>query len=246
MARAKQTDRAEARRRYRQAMGHVDEGDLDLATDENAADADAPTGRSKAGQAAPARDPKAPVRPQPPARPSFGSAFREAYHPANVREDIAALPRLVRHWSFWVPIASIAIGAVVSTAFWNFTGGQLAFQLLVLPGSGFGLPQLVAGFFAPRASYLLGLLVSIFQGIAGTLFAVNLANSIGTPIGSEQVPGLLTQAFLAGPLSGMLFAAAAAWYRRFLALSSPRRAAAARQQAARSERSPASKRPRAR
>ena len=36
-------------------------------------------------------------------------------------------------------------------------------------------------------------------------------------------PNLLTLSFVTGPISGTLFAAAAAWYRRFLALSSPRR-----------------------
>ncbi|HXG26172.1 MAG TPA: hypothetical protein VNL94_04870 [Candidatus Binatia bacterium] len=214
-------------------MSQVEDGDLDQAAGDADEAAEPIAAASRSTDARPAREQKAPAKPQPPARPSFGSAFREAYHPANVREDVAALPRLVRHWSFWLPMVSIVVGAILSTVYWNFTGGRLAFQLLVLPGSGFGLPQLVAGFFAPRASYLLGLLVSIFQGLVGVIFAINLANSTGTPITSDQWPGVLTQAFLAGPLSGMLFAAAAAWYRRFLNLSSPRRAAAARQQAAR-------------
>lgn len=222
MARAKHTDRAEARRRYRQSTSEpLEIVDPEPPADEPPADRRA---RDRAAQARPGRDA------QPPARPGFGSAFREAYHPANIREDLRALPRLLRHWSFLVPSALIVAGAVIATIWWNYTGGQLIFQLLVFPGSGFGLPQLVAGFFAPRASYLLGFLVSLIQGAVATVFAVNIANSLGTPIPSEQVPGLLTTAFLAGPMSGTLFAAAAAWYRRFLALSSPRRAAAARQQ----------------
>ncbi len=76
--------------------------------------------------------------------------------------------------------------------------------------------------------------MSLAQGVVATIFVLQLSSRLGTPFPSEQIPGLLTQSFLAGPVSGTLFAAAAAWYRRFLALSSPRRAAAAaasRQQA---------------
>ena len=213
MARAKQTDRAEARRRYRQASGQ------DAALDE--LEDDEPV--VERGRQAPSKPSR---QPQPTGRPGITTAFRTAYHPAHFREDLAALPKLLRHWSFFVPIAMIVVGGFVAFTFWNFTGGQLAYQILVLPGSGFGLPQLVAGFFAPRASYLLGFLVSVVQGIVGTVFILQLSSKLGSPFPSEQIPGLVTQAFLAGPVSGTLFAAAAAWYRRFLALSSPRRAAA--------------------
>ena len=213
MARAKQTDRAESRRRYRQASGH-EAAVEDLDTEEPVVER---------GRQAPSKGAR---QPQPSGRPGITTAFRAAYHPAHFREDLAALPKLLRHWSFFVPIAMVVVGGFVAFTFWNFTGGQLAYQILVLPGSGFGLPQLVAGFFAPRASYLLGFLVSVVQGIVGAIFIFQLSSRLGTPFPSDQLPGLLTQAFLAGPVSGTLFAAAAAWYRRFLALSSPRRAAA--------------------
>lgn len=230
MARAKQTRRAEARRRYRQAMSQQAEGEeLELQDDEPEPEAPAkgraPAGRAASGRSASARPAPAPQRPS---RPGFGSAFREAYHPANVPEDLRALPRLLRHWSFFVPVGLIAAGAVIATTWWNYTGGQFAWQILLAPGTGFGLPQLIAGFFAPRASYMLGFLVSLVQGAVAVVFVLNLAAQLGTGFTEDQMPALLTQAFLAGPLSGTLFAAAAAWYRRFLALSSPRRAAAAR------------------
>ena len=245
MARAKQTGRAEARRRYRQATSQPVDAE-GVAPDDAAPGApEAPSDagrqadpRSRDGRQAPAK----PAREQPPARPGFGSAFRAAYHPANVREDLASLPRLLRHWAFLLPVALIVGGAVIASMFWFYTGGQLVFQLLVYPGSGFGVPQLVAGFFAPRASYLLGFLVSLIQGVVAVIFAFNIAGRVGTPIAGDQIGGLLVQAFLAGPLSGSLFAAAAAWYRRFLALSSPRRAAAARQQPARSAKGGSSRR----
>jgi hypothetical protein len=223
VARAKQTGRAEARRRYRQATSPDAEPEgLDEATP-------APDRQTPQGAGA------APRKQQPSGRPGITSAFREAYHPAHVREDLQALPQLLRHWSFFVPIAMIIAGAFVAFAFWNFTGGQLAWQILVFPGSGFGLPQLVAGFFAPRASYMLGFLVSLVQGVVATIFILQLSSRLGQPFPQEQIPGLLTQSFLAGPVSGTLFAAAAAWYRRFLALSGPRRAAAGGRQPARNQ-----------
>ena len=223
MARAKHTGRAEARRRYRQATTQ-DAGIEELEEDAPPAERDRPERARAARQ-----------QPQPGARPGLTSAFRAAYHPANVREDFAALPKLVRHWSFFVPILMIVAGAFVAFTFWNFTGGQLAWQVLVFPGSGFGLPQLVAGFFAPRASYMLGFLVSLAQGVVATIFILQLSSRLGTPFPSDQIPGLLTQSFLAGPVSGTLFAAAAAWYRRFLALSGPRRGTSGGRQPARNQ-----------
>jgi hypothetical protein len=218
VARAKHTGRAEARRRYRQTTTQ-EAGTEGLEDDAPAPDRDRPD----RGRPEPAR---AARQQQPSGRPGITSSFRAAYHPANLREDLAALPRLVRHWSFFVPVLSILVGAIGAGAFWNFTGGQLAWQVLVFPGSGFGLPQLVAGFFAPRASYMLGFLISLVQGVVATIFIFQLSTRLGQPFPQDQLPGLLVQSFVAGPVSGTLFAAAAAWYRRFLALSGPRRSAA--------------------
>ena len=222
MARAKQTGRSEARRRYRQAMSQ----DADTEGLDDLEEEAPPASR---GRPEPARA----RQPQPSGRPGVMAAFRQAYRPANIREDLGMLPKLLRHWAFFAPVGMIVVGAFLAYTFWNFTGGQLAWQVLVYPGSGFGLPQLVTGFFAPRASYLLGFLVSLIQGIAATVFVLSLSNSLGTPFPSDQIPGLMTQSFLAGPVSGTLFAAAAAWYRRFLSLSSPRRAAAGGRQPSR-------------
>jgi hypothetical protein len=228
VARAKQTDRAEARRRYRQATSQeVDAEELDLEPAEAAPQA----GRSQAATRATTAQPK---RDQPAPRPGIGYAFRAAYHPARVREDLAALPKLLRHWAFLLPVGMIVGGGLVASTFWFYTGGQLAAQLLLFPGSGFGLPQLVAGFFAPRASYMLGFLVSLVQGVAWMIFILRPGSPVGA-LTPDVVQSMLVSSFLAGPLSGMLFAAAAAWYRRFLSLSSPRRAAEARQQQAREQ-----------
>ena len=222
MARAKQTGRAEARRRYRQATAQTAEGDdTELDFGERRPD---PT---------PARPAQAKRGETPAGRPGFTSAFRQSYRPPHVREDLLALPSLVRTRGFLAAVGLVIVGAVVVLLFPNYTGSRFAWELLVWPGSALA-PQLVAGFFAPRASYLLGLLVGILQGIVFTIFLTTFADRLGTALPPGQVGSLLSVSFLTGPISGALFAAAAAWYRRFLALSSPGRSAAGRGNAKRS------------
>ena len=72
MARAKHTDRAEARRRYRQAVNPTDDAGVELDEGERPA-----TGAQ--ARPAPRSDQKA--APAAPGRPGFLSAFRGAYHP---------------------------------------------------------------------------------------------------------------------------------------------------------------------
>lgn len=179
--------------------------------------------------AAPARSSAKPApRPQPPSgRPSFMAAMRGAYHRADLRDDLRHLPMLLRSRALLAAIGLVFAGAAAAFAFPGYNGSAFAWELLVLPGSALG-PQLVAGFFAPRASYILGFIVGVVQGAVFSLFLTLFASRLGTALPGDQLGQLLTLSFVTGPISGTLFAAAAAWYRRFLALSSPRRAAAAR------------------
>jgi hypothetical protein len=218
VARAKQTDRAEARRRYRlatTATGEAGEGgdDLDFGERKPDLDGSGPGRPSKVQQATGSTNA---------GRPGFLSSFRAAYRPANVREDLRLLPTTLRSRAFLAAVALVIGGTAVAWFFWNFSGGRMAWELLVLPGSALA-PQLVVGFFAPRASYMLGFIVGILQGIAAAAMLTGLASVLGSPLTPEQTTSLLTQSFLTGPVSGALFASAAAWYRRFLALSQPKR-----------------------
>lgn len=231
MARAKQTDRADARRRYRQAVNQPAPEDAaeDLDFGERkpaAANADA-SGSDRTGRPAP-----------PTGRLGFGQAFRQAYHRANIREDLRALPQLLRSRALLIGIAMVVLGAVAVYIWPNYTGTAMAWELLVLPGSALA-PQLVAGFFAPRASYLLGLIVGIVQGLVFTIFITQFASRLGTQLPADQLSNLLTLSFITGPISGTLFAAAAAWYRRFLALSNPRGAPPSRTAGRQGQRNPA-------
>ncbi len=231
MARAKQTGRAEARRRYRQsAVEPTDEG-TELDFGERKSDIGAGKESTKPATA----------QGSAPARPGFATAFRSAYHPPRFREDLRHLPMLLRSRAFLAAVAMIVVGAVAVYLFPNYTGSSFAFELLIWPGSALA-PQLVAGFFAPRASYILGFLVGVLQGIVFTIFLTQFSSRLGTTLPPEEVTNLFTVSFLTGPVTGGLFAAAAAWYRRFLALSSPRRLAGGRPPASKGK-SSASRRP---
>lgn len=230
MARAKQTGRAEARRRYRQTA--VDPADEASELDFGERKAEIGAGKEAAKPAAGAKSTT---------RPGFATAFRTAYHPPRFREDLRHLPMLLRSRALLAAVAMILIGAVAVYLFPNYTGSAFAFELLIWPGSALA-PQLVAGFFAPRASYILGFLVGVIQGIVFTIFLTQFSTRLGTTLPPDEVTNLFTVSFLTGPVTGGLFAAAAAWYRRFLALSSPRRPPGGRPPASKAKAS-ASRRP---
>jgi hypothetical protein len=204
VARAKKTDRAEARRRYRAEAADVGEAD--------------------GGDAAPAPSTRAtrastPAYTTPGGRVSIGTAFRTAFHPVNVREDLAALPWLLRSRAFLIPLAV----TIASSTLVTVTGGRdvvtsflFAYFVQTPPIGG----ALIAGFLAPRASWLLGFIISFIAAIGYTIFILSVTT--GTPdegIARQALPA----AFLASPILGALFAAGAAWYRRFLQLSNPNR-----------------------
>jgi hypothetical protein len=231
VARAKQTGRAEARRRFRRAA--VEPAD-------DASELDFGERKSDIGEAKESGKPAASAR-SANTRPGFGTAFRTAYHPPRFREDLRYLPMLLRSRAFLAAVAMIAVGAVAVYLFPNYTGSAFAFELLIWPGSALA-PQLVAGFFAPRASYILGFLVGVIQGIVFTIFLTQFSTRLGTALPADEVTNLFTVSFLTGPVTGGLFAAAAAWYRRFLALSSPRRPPGGRPPASKAKGNP-SRRP---
>jgi hypothetical protein len=214
VARAKHTDRAEARRRYRQAVTPSEDGGADI--DEGQVPVTGAQARANRG------DQKA--APAPSGRPGFLSAFRGAYYPPRLREDLGHLRQIITSRGLLAAIGLVAAGAVAFTVLPGYTGSTFAWELLVLPGQALA-PQLVAGFFAPRASYILGFIVGLVQGLVFAIVFPMISARLGAPLPADQIPNLLTLSFITGPISGTLFAAAAAWYRRFLALSSPRRTA---------------------
>jgi hypothetical protein len=199
VARAKHTVRADARRRYRQTQN------IELEGSELESDAPEP--------ARPGRSTPAPAQ-----RPSITAAFRNAYRPAKIREDIGALPWLLRSRAFLISLALVVGGvAAVAVAPGN-TVTNLFFQAMVVPPA--MAPLFIVGFFATRASYLLGFLVAVVDVAAYAVFIYTVAPGLTTePIDPAQQQQLVFSALSVGPMSGIFFAAAAAWYRRFLTLS---------------------------
>lgn len=213
MARAKQTNRAEARKRYRQAMQPTDTG---LEPEGEVGEPAAATARP--GAKLPAPKPSTANAPQ---RGGFTAAFRAAYHPAHPREDLRYLPGLLTHWSFLVSVLLIVGSVIAYLALPNYTGTAFLLQLVVWPGQALA-PQVIAGLFARRASYMLGFILGLLQGVAFVLLVTSVV-SVTNAIPPAQLGTFVLQSLLAGPVIGALYAAAAAWYRRFLRESSPRR-----------------------
>lgn len=215
MARAKRSssERAAARRRYRAAIeaGELDADGLEGTGEAASAGAD---GRRSSQSARPSGRG---------ARMGFGAALRASFHPLRLREDLAALPSLITHRALWLPVL-ITIATAVATAATGGTDivtGLLFTYFIVTPAIG---GAFLAGFLAPRASWLLGIVVAV---IAGACYVA--MGSLGRLPGEfntvfQTSPGAaIVSSLIGAPLFGALFASAAAWYRRFLSLTSPSR-----------------------
>ena len=214
MARAKRTQRAEARRRYRSEQsltGPDDADELDAA-------ASAPASRSTSS----ATQPNAP-------RQGVGNAFRAAFRPVDIRSDLRALPQLVRHRALWIPavitLATTVLFIVVRPENRTDILGVLTVFLyqyfVVTPAIG---GVFIAGFLAPKASWLYGILVGLVASVCYSFLVVR--GFIGTaPTAETQglARDVVLASFFLSPIIGAFFASTAAWYRRFLYLSNPNR-----------------------
>ena len=215
MARAKKTDRAEARRRYRAEQNLID---AEFDDEADAVEGDA----TRAAAAAPARGTSSAAAA--PVRPSIGAAFRGAFRPLDIRGDIAALPSLaIRSKALWLPLL-LTIGSTIAFAITQ--GADLVTQFMFAyfvqtPAIG---GVFLAGFLAPRASWLLGLIVGLVSAICYSLLILTVFSAVAA---SSSVQGVardaIISAFALSPVMGAFFAAAAAWYRRFLNLTNPNR-----------------------
>ena len=214
MARAKRTDRAEARRRYRASQATVEAASEEQ---DEAQEADA-----VASGGASARSPKRGA-----GRSSLFSTLD--IHFPDFRGDVAALPVVLRTtpllWlAFGLGLLSIILAGVLP-----LTGDaanpapgdaltSLAVQFLIQ----FPTTSLLGGFAAPRAAYLFGIGLGLLQGIALTLLLVRVYAIADKP----APPDLIVTNGLFLVVQGTIFAALASWYRRWLRSMSARNAAA--------------------
>ena len=210
MARAKRTTRAEARRRYRAEHGLLDDTSMDDETDDAEPSPSARTGATRSAT-------------EPTGRIGIFKAARLAFRPLDAPGDLRAMPRLVTNKALWLPIV-LTIGAAVLTGVNRGADvlSQFAFQYFVVTPAIGGV--FIAGFLAPRASWLLGAIVGL---VSAACYAVLGYNGL-LPAGFAEVfaaepNAAVVSSVIFSPIMGALFASAAAWYRRFLQLSSPNR-----------------------
>jgi hypothetical protein len=205
LARAKNTTRAEARRRSRTATRQERERDEHL--DAGATEADGASEEES--------------------RPTRQPLFR----PPNFREDLRLLPQILTSRRLLIVPPLMLIAGFVATYLLAVDAmpeniADLAWMYVYI----FFVPPallsyFIGGFLAPRASYLVGLLLGLFSGLL--LSALLFGTGIGYGVAEGGEPGLVIvpdEARLSfaigylgtGALYGTFAAAFAAWYRDFL------------------------------
>jgi hypothetical protein len=209
VARAKRTARAEARRRYRAAT----EPAFDV---EDEASESQPATRT-------VRQPAAPRQEDNQKRVGIFDALRVSVHPVRVREDLASFPALATNRALLLPILLTIVStiAVVVTSGKDAITPFLFTYFVQTPALG---GVFLAGFLAPRASWLLGAIVGLVAAFGYVAILLVVPGALGpTQPEASTVQGVALYAFILSPFMGAFFAAAAAWYRRFLRLSNPNR-----------------------
>jgi hypothetical protein len=234
LARAKRTNRTDARRRYR--ADNLAAGVDTTVPETEATQAEAPARRRGTAPVA-ARAPAAagPAGP----RPSILKSLTAAYRPVHLREDIAGLPLLlmqpgvigtmaaaVAASAFFVIVYSPAIGSVPTGDAQGLTNVVVANQLpylllnlMVMPPPAAG--AFLIGYFAKRSPWLGGLLFGLVASLCFTVLVATPAGRLLT--GDNDRTVYVLQAWLLGPVGAVVFAAASGWYRRFLRMATPPR-----------------------
>jgi hypothetical protein len=200
LARAKHTQRAEARRRYRAAQA----AELESADAEE--DDEAEPGPERASAEA----------------PRGGPLFRLP----DIRADVAALPAILRAkpllWLVAIGmVAALGVGYAVSSGGVQDPSAMAIavffFQTMLYPPA--LVPIFIAGFVAPRASYLIGLLFGLLDGILFSALAIAAPGQVST----NDVVSIVALYLPLATISGGVIGAFAAWYRAFLQRTAQRR-----------------------
>ena len=141
----------------------------------------------------------------------------------NIREDARALPEMFRTKRLmWVPLLLFAAGFLLVLVYPGLPsplgdGAVLYLQFFFVPPALFTF--FIAGFVAPRASYLVGLVYGLLAGVVwsvGYLVTGALASGSTTTPPPDNPVLVSANLFLFGLVYGTLGAAFAGWYRDFL------------------------------
>ncbi len=221
MARAKRTDRSEARRAYRERLKE----EMEIAAATEASEAEEPTvgvGKMRSAHDRGARDGEF-------ANPVGGkgmmSSAKAAFRQPHYIEDLKFFPTLaLRTHAVW-PSALFAVAAT-ALCLPRVTSGSVidandpvisvASQFILAP-----IPTMlpmVAGYFAPRATWLAGAVAGALGvfGLSALFFLSGVKPEITTPGHPDNLAQLtITWLTLAVP-AGAVIGAASGWYKRFL------------------------------
>ncbi len=220
MARAKRTDRAAARRRYRATNLPTDVAidDVETPSVETTAPVrgDGRSSGSSRGAAAP--------------RPSLMTTLRQAAGRPNIMEDVRALPDIALHSkALWLPLLLILVASILF-----FIPGLQRNPLVAMVGQIALTPPpmimpFLGGMLAPRGAWLVGGIIGLANSLGFLVLVVVNTNAQATPLGwtyqvsSDQKVGYMLNALLSAVPFGILVGSFAGFYRRFLAASAPAR-----------------------
>jgi len=230
VARAKRTDRAEARRQYRAYLQEKQET--------AAAEADDSDGAADVASSKPARGrdqkPQAVIKPG--GRLGIFAAAKAAYRTPHYVDDIRNVRSLVFHSKAVWPVLVVCVAAGAFSVFRISSGAsyddpvlRALFQFLLFPVP--LVPPMMAGFLAPRSTWLAGLIAAFISTMTVVGFFAMTTTRVPGYAG-EFSGGLLeiTLQMLSTSLAfGLMMAALSGWYKRFLTLTSaPRNRAPAK------------------
>jgi hypothetical protein len=219
VARAKRTDRAEARRRNRAASPSYPELSYDA---DEAAGGDAGATRS-------APQPRQ-TRAAPAARAGLMDTLRRAAGRPNIGEDVRALPEIALHSkALWLPLLII-----VATSLLFFVPGLRSNAIVTMLGQVALTPPpmimpFLGGMLAPRAAWLVGGIIGIANALGFAVLVLANTSSQVTPLGwtyqvaNDQKVAFIVNGIMSAVPFGLLVGAFAGFYRRFLASSAPAR-----------------------
>jgi hypothetical protein len=154
-----------------------------------------------------------------PAPPPAEEPRKPLFSPPNIREDIRLLPQMfMTRRLLWVPVLMLLAGFVL--AYFYYTEAvppdlqwpvEMYIQLFFFPQALFTF--FLGGFLAPRASYLVGFLLGLFNGLLWVVLVMGLGVQVAPDVPNDV---LASNFVMIGVLYGTLAAAFAAWYRNFL------------------------------
>jgi hypothetical protein len=125
----------------------------------------------------------------------------------------------------WLPLLLTVVAAGAYIAMPGQVIPTLLFQYFVFTPPVASI--FLAGFLAPRASYLTGFIAGVAGAIALTVTAlvtIGQLQAAQTTVPTATVDQVIQAAFVVSPISGLIFGGAAGWYKRFLAMANPSRA----------------------